>query len=92
MAREQLLNRGDTVCLLLDYKLNDLPLEENAYQEMEFQINNEKSQKSIKKLFSKGEIVWGTVEKREGGLFTGYYVNLSQSESFILMLVLQWFN
>lgn len=78
------LNRGDTVCFGLDYNLNGSPLQEDAYQEIEFQINNEKSSKSIKKLFSKGEIVWGTIEKRNGEMFTGYYVKLSQKESFML--------
>lgn len=79
-------NRGDTLCLCLKYKIEGEDLVEGAYEELEFQINSAKSQKAIKKLLSKGEIVWGSViEEKTGELFTGYLVNLSQSETFTLV-------
>ena len=81
------MNRGDTVCLMLNYELNGQSLVEGAYQEMEFQINNENSSKSIKKLLSDGGIKWATVTYDNNGAedtFTGYVVNLSQDETFKL--------
>ena len=43
------MNRGDTVSLMLDYQLNGESLVEGAYDEMELQINNQSSSKSINK-------------------------------------------
>lgn len=78
-------NRGDTLCLCLKYKLNGEDLVKDAYEEMEFQINPAKSQKAIKKLLSNGGIVWGSVEEEGGEIFTGYLVNLNQTETFTLV-------
>ena len=78
-------NRGDTLCLLLKYQLNGEDLVEGAYDEMEFQINNANSQRAIKKLYSKGEIKWGTVVEDNGDTFTGYLVDLDQNETFTLV-------
>lgn len=77
------MNRGDTVCLMLNYQINGNPLVQGDYDEMEFQINNENSSKSIKKLLSNGGIKWKTVEY-DGETFTGYVVELSQEETFLL--------
>ena len=81
------MNRGDTVCLMLNYYINGSPLVEGDYQEIELQINNESSAKAIKKLLSRGEIVWETVTYNNEGseeTFTGYVVNLTQEETFKL--------
>ena len=77
------MNKGDTVNLLLDYQINDEPLQRDAYQEIELQINKDTSQKSIKKTLSSGEIKWETVEY-DGGTFEGYVVHLTQSETISL--------
>ena len=81
------MNRGDTICLLLNYQLNGSSLVEGAYDEIELQINNQSSSKSIKKLLSDGGIEWRTVTYDDNGsenTFTGCVANLSQSESFLL--------
>ena len=78
-------NRGDTLCLLLKYQLNGADLVEDAYDEMEFQINSASSQRAIKKLYSKGEVKWGTVVEEDGNVFTGYLVDLNQKETFALV-------
>ena len=81
------MNRGDTVSLMLDYQVNGEPLIENAYDEMELQINNESSSKSIKKKLSDGGIEWKTITYSSNGnteSFTGYVVELSQDETFKL--------
>lgn len=85
----EVFNKGDTAYLLLNYTLNGQPLEQGAYQEIELQINKQDAHKSIKKLFSKNEIVWeenmqykdtdGTTKN-----FTGYVCELSQKETFSL--------
>lgn len=81
------MNRGDTVSLMLDYQLNGESLVEGAYDEMELQINNQSSSKSIKKLMTAGDIVWKTITYTLNGTtesFTGYVVELSQDETFKL--------
>lgn len=81
------MNRGDTVALMLNYQLNGSPLVEGAYDEIELQINNQSSSKSIKKLLSKGEIAWKTINYNVNGStesFTGYVANLNQEETFLL--------
>ena len=85
------MNRGDTNYLLLDFTVNGSPMEENAYDEIEFQINQQSMKRQIKKLLSKGEIEWGTytwTETVEGTdvehSFTGYACHLSQEDTFTL--------
>lgn len=81
------MNRGDTVSLMLNYQINGSDLVEGAYDEIELQINNESSSKSIKKKLSDGGIVWKTITYTSGGTedtFTGYVVELTQSETFKL--------
>ena len=81
-------NRGDTAILMLNYTINGDPLVEDAYQEIELQINRENGSESIKKLLSDGSIEWGTLsyEDDEGHsqTFTGYYCALNQQETFSL--------
>lgn len=83
-----MLNRGDTVCLLLNYSLNGDPLQEGAYQEIELQINKQGIYNAVKKTLSDGSIVWGEVsyldDEGQAQTFTGYYANLSQEETFRL--------
>ena len=78
------MRQGDTITLLLDYQLNGVPLNDvGDIQEMELQINKQGGSKAIKKLLSSGEIEKGTLETTNG-TYTGYYVRLSQSETFSL--------
>ena len=82
------MNRGDTVSLMLDYQINGSPLEEGAYDELELQINNQNSSKSIKKLLSDGTITWKTIHYNDGSsdrTFTGYVADLDQEETFKLV-------
>lgn len=81
------MNRGDTGYLMLNYTLNGDPLEENAYQEIELQINSQAGPRSVTKLLSKGDIRWGTLSYEDKGVqktFTGYYASFSQEETFKL--------
>lgn len=82
------MNRGDTVSLMLDYQVNGSPLQQGAYDEIELQINNQNSSKSIKKLLSDGGIQWKTISYYSGGSsesFTGYVAELDQEETFKLV-------
>ena len=79
---------GDTICLMLNYKINGEDLVEDDYEEIELQINKQGKDKAIKKLLSKGEITWETVQT-EGDSFTGYVVHLTQEETFNLGAYLQ---
>lgn len=83
-----MFNRGDTVYLILNYEINGKVLEEGAYDEIELQINSQGSYNSVKKLLSDGSIRWGTVEyvdeNNETQSFTGYFVFLTQEETFKL--------
>ena len=82
------MNRGDTSFLMLDYTINGDPLYEDSYQEIELTINEESSFRCVKKLLSKGEIEWGTLnyvdDEGHSQTFTGYYAHLSQEETFKL--------
>jgi len=81
------MNRGDTVSLMLDYQLNGESLVEGAYDEIELQINNQNSSKSIKKRLSEGTIQWKTINYNLNGSiesYTGYVAELSQEETFKL--------
>ena len=82
------MNRGDTSFLMLNYTINGDPLIENTYEEIELTINKATSFRCVKKLLSKGEIEWGTLNyvDSEGHpqTFTGYYAHLSQEETFKL--------
>ena len=81
------MNRGDTVSLMLDYYVNGSPLTQGSYDEIELQINNQNSPKSIKKLLSDGSIAWKTITYISNGAtesFTGYVAELSQEETFKL--------
>lgn len=82
------MNRGDTGYLILNYTINGSPLEQNAYQEIELQLNKQGAYPySIKKLLSDGSIMWGTLSYDNEGTesqFTGYYCTLSQRETFDL--------
>ena len=81
------MNRGDTVSLMLDYQLNGQSLVEGAYDEIELQINNQSSSKSIKKRLTEGTIEWKTIEYNTDGMtntFTGYVAELDQEETFKL--------
>lgn len=82
----QLFNEGDTACLLLNYTVNEEPMSEGAYDELEFQINPQLYISSIKKLLSQGDIQWRTVTYEDDNgdeqTFTGYVVYLTQEDTF----------
>lgn len=82
------LNRGDTACLILDYTINNQPMIQDAYQELELQLNSQSILGSVKKLMSKDEIVWGTVtyldDDDQEQSYTGYYALLTQEDTFKL--------
>lgn len=77
------MNRGDTCYMMLNYQVNGRNLVNGAYDEIELQINKESGNKSIKKLLSKGEIVWKKITYT-GGSFTGYVAYLDQNETYSL--------
>lgn len=82
------MKRGETKYLFLEYEINGQPLEPDAYDELEVQINKEGSFNSIKKLLSRGEILYGDVvyvdEENVQHVYTGYYIHLDQEETFLL--------
>lgn len=77
------MRTGDTITLMLKYNLNGVPLQQNAYDEIELQLNKDSGSKSLKKLLSQGDIVWDTVSVGNSS-FEGYIVNLTQEETFAL--------
>lgn len=82
-----MFNEGDTAVLMLNYKLNGEDLVENAYDEIELQINSQTNFYSLKKLLSAGDIEWGTVVydvDDQEQTFTGYVAHLTQEETFKL--------
>lgn len=86
---DDVFNRGDTACLLLNYTVNGSAMEQGAYQEIELQLNPQNNYNSIKKLLSKNEIVWGenfeyVDEEGHTQSFTGYVAPLTQKDTFAL--------
>lgn len=82
-----IINEGDTAWLLLNFKLNGEDLQEDAYQEIELQLNPQGEYNAVKKTLSDGSIEWGTVvytvdDQEE--TFIGYIALLSQEETFRL--------
>ena len=72
------MNKGDTIRLILDYSINDEPITEGQFEDLELQLNKESFGKfNIKKLLSQNEIVWDS----DLGKYVCY---LSQEESFKL--------
>lgn len=87
-----LFNRGDTSYLLLDCTLNGEPIGDGQCEEIEVQINPQDNFRGVKKLLSKGEVVYMTdmeYETKEGDVwvtktFTGYVCSLSQKDTFTI--------
>ncbi len=72
------MNKGDTIRLILDYSVNDEPLAEGQFDDLELQLNKESFGKfNIKKLLSRNDIVWD----QDLGKYVCY---LSQEESIKL--------
>lgn len=81
------MNRGDTFYAMLDFYVNDEPMVENAYDEIELQINSELEAYNVKKLLSTGDIKWDTITYvfcGEEKIFTGYVAYFDQNESYKL--------
>lgn len=79
------MRRGDTAYLMLNYTINDEPLVEGAYQELELVIKGTRS--SVRKTLTDETIKWGTLIYQDEGeekSFTGYYTHLEQKDTFKL--------
>lgn len=72
------MNKGDTIRLILDYSINEDPIEEGQFDDLELQLNRDSFGKfHLKKLLSQGDIIWDT----DLGKYVCY---LSQEETFKL--------
>ena len=59
------MNKGDTLRLILDISYKGKDFEEGQFDEIELQLNRENFGKyNVKKLLSKGEIVWDSDLKK----------------------------
>lgn len=79
------MRRGDTAYLMLNYTINDEPLVEDAYQEIELVIKG--SHSFVRKTLTDGDIEWGTITYDNDGTqesFTGYICHLGQKDTFKL--------
>jgi hypothetical protein len=72
-----MFNKGDTLSLILDYTINDKPLEKDAYDEIELQLNSQSNKNSVKLLYTNNEIIYDDAT-------TKYQASLSQSQTFQL--------
>lgn len=66
------MNKGDTVHLLLDYRINGDPLQFNAYNEIEFVLAG------LTFRLSEGRVYWSELEEL-------YCIDLSQEETMKLL-------
>ena len=65
------MNKGDTVYIILDYTINDEPITEGRFDEIEFYLGENRY------LLSEGDIVWDSTTEK-------YYVFVDQEDSFKL--------
>lgn len=70
-------NKGDTLQLTLNYTINGTPLEKDAYDEIELQLNSQTNRNSVKLLMSEGDIGYDVSTSK-------YVVFLSQAQTFKL--------
>jgi len=66
------MNKGDTVHLQLDYRINGDPLQNNAYDEIEFMLSG------MRFSLSEGRIYWHDLEEL-------YCIDLTQEETMRLL-------
>lgn len=71
------MNKGDTVMLTLDYKLNEQALTKDGYDEIELQLNAQTNRNSLKFLKSTGRIEWDETSSK-------FVIGLTQAETFKL--------
>ena len=72
-----MINKGDTLQLILNYQLNGSDLEQDYFDDIELQLNSQSGRNSVKLLYSLGEIVWDSEKNK-------YVVYLSQEQTFKL--------
>lgn len=72
-----MINKGDTMDLVLDYQFDGRDITEGQFDEIEFQIDSQKSPKGKKFLLSLGQIYWDENE-------ACYCVRLGQADTFDL--------
>lgn len=70
-------NKGDTLKLILNYTLNDTPIAEKKFDEIELQLNSQVNRNSVKLLQSLGEIKYDKLTEK-------YVCYLSQAQTFKL--------
>ena len=72
------MNKGDTLSIIINYKIDGQDFEEGDFQEIELQFENEyDSSKYVKLLLSKGDITWDSEIGK-------YVANLTQEQTFRL--------
>ena len=71
------MNRGDTIRIFLDFELDGQPLEKDVYDEIELQLNEDKTINALKLKMTDGRILWDDEQGK-------YYVDITQEESFKL--------
>ena len=71
------MNRGDTIRIYLDFELDGQPLEKDVYDEIELQLNEDKTINALKLKMTDDRILWDDEQGK-------YYVDITQEESFKL--------
>lgn len=72
-----MINKGDTIDIVLDYQYDGKDITEGQFDEIEFQINSQKNPKGKKFLLSTGGVFWDQDEQC-------YCVHLGQADTFDL--------
>lgn len=72
-----MMNKGDTLQITLNYTINGTPLEKDAYDDIELQLNSQSGTNSVKLLLSAGDISYDDSTSK-------YKTFLSQSQTFKL--------
>lgn len=72
-----MINKGDTLQLILNYQLNGEDLEKDYFDDIELQLNSQANRNSVKLLYSLGELIYDD----NLGKYVGY---LSQAQTFKL--------
>ena len=78
------MNKGDTIRLILDYSINEDPITEGQFDDLELQLNKDAFGKfHLKKLLSQNDITWDAELGK-------YVCHLSQEETFNLPNVVEY--
>ena len=71
------MNRGDTLRIYLNYKINGEPLEKGAYDEIELQFNEDRTANAVKLKMTDGRVQYDDEKAM-------YYADLKQEDTFKL--------